>query len=158
MADKPPFRYQEADESAGFLLWKMGGLWQQKIAEVLAPLGITQTQYAILASLRWFEAQREPNTQAHLAQHAKIEKMTLSKAIRRLEEQGIVLREGAPDDLRALHVSLTPAGRRLVERAVRAVEQADEDFFAVLGPRNLDQCKRFMRTLIAGNAARPLEE
>jgi len=82
-----PFKHAEADASAGFLLWKMTALWQQRLALVLESLGITQTQYAILASLKWFEENKEPTTQTHLGEHAHIEKMTLSKAIRQLEKK-----------------------------------------------------------------------
>ena len=48
MADSSSFKYKKADDSAGFLLWKITALWQSKLAEVLREFGITQTQYAIL--------------------------------------------------------------------------------------------------------------
>ena len=69
MADSP-FKHGEADASPGFLLWKLTALWQRKLGQVLGGLEITQTQYAILASLRWFEEQRAPPTQAHPGAHS----------------------------------------------------------------------------------------
>jgi len=68
MADSSPFKYEKADDSAGFLLWKITALWQSRLTEVLGEFGITQTQYAILASLKWFEEKKEPTTQAHLVE------------------------------------------------------------------------------------------
>ena len=146
-----PFKHAQADESPGFLLWKVTALWQARLGEVLQSLGITQTQYAILASLRWFEEQGEPPTQAHLVEHARIEKMTLSKAIRKLEEAGLLQRDPSPHDSRAVHVRFTAKGRKLVQQAVRAVEDADDAFFAALSATQLAQYKAVARSLIAGN-------
>ena len=72
MSDQSPFKHAKADDSAGFLLWKLTALWQRKLRVVFDGFGITQTHYALLASLRWFEEHREPTTQALLARHARI--------------------------------------------------------------------------------------
>lgn len=150
MAERSPFHHARADESPGFLLWQLTTLWQSRLGEVLRALGITQTQYAILASLRWFEEHAEPPTQAHLVEHAKIEKMTLSKAIRALEADGLLKREPSAADARAVSVRFTAKGRRLVERAVVAIEAADEEFFGVLPPRELAEYMELTRRLVEG--------
>lgn len=148
-----PFKHADADNNAGFLLWKITALWQQKLAGVLDSLGITQTQYAIMASLRWFEHQGEPPNQAHLVEHARIEKMTLSKAIRRLEDDGLLLREPSPEDSRAVNVRFTAKGRRLVQKAVVVIETADDEFFGALPPHELEAYKALTVRLIVGNSS-----
>jgi DNA-binding MarR family transcriptional regulator len=156
MPDRSPFKHAHADDSPGFLLWKLTALWQEELAGVLAPFGITQTQYAIVASLRWFEEQGEPPTQTHLAAHTKIEKMTLSKAIRKLEEDGHVARAISAADGRATEVRFTAKGRRLVERAVVAIERADDEFFGGLAAPDLQRYKALTRALVAHNAGSEL--
>jgi DNA-binding MarR family transcriptional regulator len=151
MSDRSPFKYQKADDSAGFLLWKITTLWQRKLAEVLHEFGITQTQYAILASLKWFEEKKEPTTQAHLVEHAKIDKMTLSKAIRRLEKDGLVVREDSPNDNRAIQVRFTAQGREVIKKAVVAIENADEEFFSCLDEEQLLLYKFLTSRVIAGS-------
>jgi len=151
MADSSPFKYEKADDSAGFLLWKITALWQSRLAEVLGEFGITQTQYAILASLKWFEEKKEPTTQAHLVEHAKVDKMTISKAIRRLEEDGLVLREGSLTDSRATNVRFSAQGKRLIQKAIVAIENADEEFFSCLTVKQLDAYKSLTATVIANN-------
>ena len=146
-----PFKHGDADASPGFLLWKLTALWQRRLAQVLGEFAITQTQYAILASLRWFEEHAEPPTQAHLVEHAKIDKMTLSKAIRKLEDDGLLARETAAADSRAMNVRFTARGRRLVQRAVVAIERADDEFFGALGGRQLADFQALTLRLIAGN-------
>ncbi|MES3003530.1 MAG: MarR family transcriptional regulator [Pseudomonadota bacterium] len=151
MADSP-FRHARADASPGFLLWKITALWQRRLGVVLGELGITQTQYAILASLRWFEERGEPPTQAHLVEHSKLDKMTLSKAIRKLEDDGLLARDPSPRDSRAVHVRFTAQGRKLVQKAVVTVESADDAFFSALGARQLADYKALTLRLITGNS------
>jgi DNA-binding MarR family transcriptional regulator len=151
MPDPSPFKHAKADDSAGFLLWKLTALWQRKLGDVFAGFGITQTHYAILASLRWFEERREPTTQALLAKHARIEPMTLSKAFRRLEDQGLVVRTPSALDSRAISVRLTAKGRRLTQKAVVAVEAADDEFFGRISDGQLESYKSLVIALIEGN-------
>lgn len=151
MSEASPFRHAKADDSPGFLLWKLTALWQQKLAQALERHAITQTQYAILASLRWFEEQGEPPTQAHLAAHTRIDKMTLSKALRRLEAQGLVKRTPSKQDSRAMEVAFTARGRKLIPMAIVDIETADAEFFGQLGVRDLATYQALTAALIAGN-------
>ena len=152
MADSSPFKHAKADDSAGFLLWKITALWQRRLSEVLGEFGITQTQYAILASLRWFEEQGEATTQAHVVEHAKIDKMTLSKAVRKLEEDGLVFREQSSTDSRAINVRFTAKGNKVIQKAVVAIEKADDDFFSCLTERQLETYKSLSISVISSNS------
>lgn len=148
MADASPFKHASADDSLGFLLFRLTMRWQQTLAEIFDRFGITQTQYAMLASLRWHETQGVSVTQTTLAAHAKLEAMTLSKAIRKLEAEGLVHREPSALDSRAFDVRLSAKGRRLVQQAVVAVEHADDSFFGVLSERKQRVMRELMRELI----------
>jgi DNA-binding MarR family transcriptional regulator len=150
--DRSPFKYASADDSAGFLLWKITALWQRKLSDVLGELGITQTQYVILASLRWFEEHDERTTQAHVAAHAKMDKMTLSKAVRRLEAMGLVAREQSSTDTRAMSVRFTPKGKDLSQKAVVAVENADDAFFSCLTDAEIHAYKSLTISVISANS------
>lgn len=152
MGDRSPFRHARADDSAGFLLFKLTTLWQRTLGGIFRELGLTQTQYAILASLRWHEEHQQPTTQTVLAEHARIEPMTLSKAIRKLEQARMLKRDASVADSRAMTVRLTATGRTLTQSAVVAIEQADEEFFGCLNDRELESYKRVVRALVAGNA------
>ena len=151
MADSSPFKYKKADDSAGFLLWKITALWQKELAGVLGEFGITQTQYAILASLKWFEEKNEPTTQTHLVDHTKIDKMTVSKAIRNLEQDGFVVREQSSSDSRATNVRFTTQGKKIIHKAIIAIENADEEFFSCLSDKQLDVYKSLTSTVIKNN-------
>ncbi|HFB67017.1 MAG TPA: MarR family transcriptional regulator [Aeromonadales bacterium] len=151
MSKSSPFKHEKADDSAGFLLWKITALWRNRLEEVLRNFGITQTQYAILASLKWFEVKKEPTTQSHLSEHTKIEKMTISKAIRQLEKKDLVIRKPSTLDNRATNVCLSSQGKNLINRAIIAIENADEEFFSCLNDKQLELYKSLTSTVIMNN-------
>jgi len=151
MSEPSPFKYEKADDSAGFLLWKITALWRKRLENVLSNFCITQTQYAILASLKWFEVKKEPTTQAHLSEHTKIEKMTISKAIRQLEKNGLVRRKPSSVDSRATNVYLTTQGMMVIDKAIIAIENADEKFFSCLNEKQIETYKSLTSTVIINN-------
>ncbi len=53
-------------------------------------------------------------TPTYLSECQNVSKNTISSLLRGLEDQGLIAREIDPRDLRAFHIRLTPAGRRLI--------------------------------------------
>jgi DNA-binding MarR family transcriptional regulator len=144
-------RFEQANESPGFLLWQLTNLWQQHIRCALAPLGITHVQFVLLASVAWLENTEKLVSQATLSRHAHTDIMMTSQVVRTLEEKGLLTRTVHPTDTRAKVVSLTAEGREVARRAVAVVEEADDQFFKELG----EQASTFlglMHRLIEGYA------
>lgn len=144
-------RFEQADDSPGFLLWQLTNLWQQHIRSVLAPLGITHVQFVLLASLAWLEDAGELVTQAGLSRHAHTDLMMTSQVVRALEGKGLFTRAAHPTDARAKVVSLTAEGREVASRGFRVVEAADEEFFQALDG-HVSTLPRLMRLLIEARA------
>lgn len=131
-------RFDDADESAGLLLWQVTNRWQAAQRAVLKPFGLTHVQFVLLASLAWLsndEPTAPPVSQRVLADHAATDPMMTSQVVRALEGNGWLVREPHPGDGRAFALRITNDGVALVQQAVVAVEQCDEDFFAALGSR-----------------------
>lgn len=104
-----------------------------------------------MASLKWFEESGEPTTQTHLSEHTKIDKMTLSKAIRKLEEESLVSREQSILDSRATKVSFTAQGKKIIQAAVVAIENSDDEFFSSLTEKQLEIYKSLTISIISSN-------
>lgn len=81
---------------------------------LLEPMGLTHPQYLVMLAL-WG---KEPMTVRELGERLSLEPATLSPLLKRLEASDYVTRARDPEDERALRVTLTPAGRRLRERAL----------------------------------------
>lgn len=132
MTDRPGSfgsRYAGAESSAGFLLWKVANLHQALQRRALADLGLTPTQFSVLACFADL-ASAGPVTQADVCRHAALDKMLVSDATRALIAKGLLARAPSPVDRRAAEITLTGDGRSMCARALQIIEPLDEAFFA----------------------------
>jgi DNA-binding MarR family transcriptional regulator len=88
----------------------------------LKPHGVNITVWRLLASLNQHESQRI----GELSDFAGIEMWTVSRVVSRLEQDGLVERHRGGDDARGVIVSLTPAGRTLVESLIPEAERYED--------------------------------
>ncbi|HTK07349.1 MAG TPA: MarR family transcriptional regulator [Ktedonobacteraceae bacterium] len=150
----PLSRFEQSDESPGFLLWQLTNQWQQRIRAALAPLGITHVQFVLLVGVAWLERSEMVVSQAILSRYAHTDSMMTSQVVRTLEEKGLLTRTVHPTDTRARVVSLTAEGRTVAQQAMAVVEAVDEQFFHELG----EQAPTFvqlMRLLIRAQTPSP---
>ncbi|WP_050478241.1 MarR family winged helix-turn-helix transcriptional regulator [Herbaspirillum rhizosphaerae] len=133
MKEKPlPTAHSGPSDSPGFLLWRISNNWQREQRAALQPLGLTHTQFVMLAVATWFGA-KEPLTQMRLSQLTGSDPMTTSQVVRALLANGLFERDAHPTDTRAKIISTTAAGRKLAHQAIKVVEEVDRKFFAPLG-------------------------
>ncbi|MBI1185370.1 MarR family transcriptional regulator [bacterium] len=133
MAKKIEFKFKSPEESPGYLLGQLTTLWQRKQKKVLDPLNLTQTQFVLLAALGWLSREKESVTQVDIANQGNADRMMVSKVLRTLEEKKFISRQEHPTDTRAKVIKLTDEGAKVLQKALTAVENADIDFFSVLG-------------------------
>lgn len=77
-----------------------------------AASGLTPTQVSLLGAV----VKHGPIGLSELARVEGLNPTMLSRAVGRLEEEGLLHREQVPGDRRAASVAATPAGRRLLRR------------------------------------------
>jgi len=141
-----PTRFSGPSESPGFLLWKVSNAWQRRQRAALEPLGITHSQFVVLATATWFGA-TETLTQARIAELSGIDPMTTSQLVRALEAASLVDRHTHPDDPRAKAIVVTAAGREKAKKALVVVEATDAAFFASVAPSEARLVKLFQTLL-----------
>ena len=115
--------------SAGFWLHQAALAWRAELDTRLRPLGLTPTQFLLLASTGWLEHLGERPTQQAVAEQAGADRMMTSKVVRALEDRGLLRRETDESDARVLRLALTPAGRDLTRRATAIARDVDTRFF-----------------------------
>ncbi|MBS0272548.1 MAG: MarR family transcriptional regulator [Proteobacteria bacterium] len=126
------FGFDNPEDSPGFLLWQTTITWQRLIKKALDVHNISHAQFVIMAVLLWFEEHQQNSTQISISRLSKLDKMTVSKALRKLVGQGYITREESPKDTRAKWVALTPQGKQLVSKLIPIVEGIDDQFFSVI--------------------------
>ncbi len=112
--DTPPARLGEMglENFAPYLMNRIMGRYNAALREEMATLGLTTPQMRALAVLSVIDGIliRE------LAVYAVVEQSTLSRALEKLDREGLVRRQTDADDSRATRLYLTAEGRVAYDR------------------------------------------
>lgn len=121
----------------------------RRLRRVAATDGVTPTQRSILTTLE----RRGPLTHGDLAAAERVRPPTITAAVDRLEDEGLVVRTRDERDRRVARVALTSAGRALLADARRERTAYLEQRLRALSPAD-----RAAITAAAPALARLLEE
>ncbi len=117
------------------------------LTSVAADLDVSLTQLRVLAILR----DRAPGIST-LAEHLGLERSTMSGLIDRAEKRGLVARVPDPGDRRAVRITLTEGGARLVATGLGQVTEALAPLLRELEPGEQEQLHRLLvRSLPVGD-------
>lgn len=119
--------------TAGYLVWRLAMKWTAACDRAVAPMGLTQAQYSLLASLYGLSVSGSRPSQRELADYTGLDPIFVSKLARTLESRGLLRRDEHPADSRAVQLSLTEAGIAAVVPAIAAVRDLQEEITAPLG-------------------------
>lgn len=132
--------HSSAEESPGFLLWRVSTLWRRAIENVLKPLGLTHPQFVILANTGWLTRTGKRATQAEIGRQAALDPNTTSQILRSLEAKGLIERPHVTDE-KSKYPTLTKAGAESLAQALPAVEKADTAFFSSIDLKGSEMLK-----------------
>lgn len=141
--------HESAEESPGFLLWRVSTLWRRAIETVLKPLGLTHPQFVILATTGWLTRNGVKASQADIGRHAALDPNTTSQILRSLQAKGLIERSHTTNE-KSKNPILTSAGAQSLAKAMPAVEDADAAFFASIDLKNSKMLK-MLQTLAHGS-------
>jgi MarR family transcriptional regulator, lower aerobic nicotinate degradation pathway regulator len=141
---------KELLKSPSFLLKRLGTIAKDKTVEEFERAGATAYSYAVLAVLE--EGTRE--TQATIADALCWDRSYLVGLLDLLEEQGMVERKRDAADRRRHVVSMTPAGRKELERLRQVHDRVDETLFAPLTATELKALQGLLAKLAAAQDPR----
>lgn len=94
-------------------------LYRTAISSLFNELGTSEPGFDVLAALR----RAEPSytlTAGELAEQTLVTTGGLTLRVKKLEEDGLVVRHRGADDQRVIHVQLTASGMQLIDRAARS--------------------------------------
>jgi DNA-binding MarR family transcriptional regulator len=112
-----------------------------EFAGALEPLGIQPRDFGVLNLL-----DAHPGiTQQELGAGALVDPSSMVALLDELEERGLAERRPHATDRRKRSIHLTPAGRRLLNRARGVAGQTVADLFAPLSAREVAELRRILR-------------
>src|SRR5438477_5294167 len=118
----------EVAEFAGQLFFRLWRASHTLTAEALDSIGLTPALFALLNVL----GAREGTIQQQLSADMGIDPSAMVKLINELEDAGLAERRRRPGDRRAWEVSITPKGRRALERARQLAAEVEDEVLSGL--------------------------
>lgn len=114
----------------------------RRFDEVLRPLGLTSGQFSLLNAVN----RPEPATMGSVAAVLAMDRTTLTAALKPLERRGLIEIDVDPEDRRSRLLTLTPAGRSALAKAVPVWRATHREIEGLLSsdPENL---RRDLRAL-----------
>lgn len=144
---KPPFSVATANDSPGLLLWQTTILWQRKIKKALEPYDVAHAQFVIMAILLWLDTQNQEPNQTLIAHWSKLDKMTVSKSLKKLASLNLITRLEHTQDTRAKNVRLTAKGKKLIYQLLPIIETIDTLFFGQTSQNNQKHLLNILKEL-----------
>jgi DNA-binding MarR family transcriptional regulator len=118
-----------------------------RVESTLKPLGVTFARYEVLMLL--YFSKRGSLPMKVIGSRLQVHPTSVTNAVDRLEDAGLVVRSTHPEDRRAVLVALTPSGRQL---AVKATDALNAEVFSQpdLPPRDVSRLVEVLTTLRRG--------
>jgi DNA-binding MarR family transcriptional regulator len=129
MLDRP-----EWDLRLGYLIHDVSRLRRMMFDRALAPLGITRSQWWVLA----FISRKDGLPQTQLANELDVGKVAVGSLIDRLEASGFVIRQADPVDRRVKRVYVTKQARSFLNRIRKETDKFNAQITRGIDRRQLE--------------------
>ena len=117
-----------AEPRISYLIGRLDRVLRRRLSAAVEPLGVSLPAYTALSVLRVHDGL----SNAQLARRSLVTPQSMLEALTQLVEQGCVRRRDDPDHGRIIRIHLTAAGRRVLERCDRAVDEVEREMLAAL--------------------------
>lgn len=138
-----PYRLQH---SLGYHLSLAARLQERRLDEQLKTLGLTRTTWCILLAV----GNENLSQPSDIADFVGIDRTATSRALRHMEDEGLLARSSGTEDRRTRMVELTPQGRQAIARATPFARENAEILSDMLAPGEEAELKRLLTKLRAG--------
>ena len=133
-----------AHARVSYVIARLDRAIRRQIADMVAPHGLTATQYTALSVLRMGKGL----SNAQLARRSYVTPQSMIEMLGTLEAKGLIERSPAPDHGRILRTELTPKGRRLLSRCDAAINRMEIEMTRELSPEQLDEFEQMLRSCV----------
>ena len=112
--------------------------------------GLTGPQYSLLMAVAYLQGDTGIAVRS-LARELRVTSAFIAAESRRLLERGLLAKRRNPHDSRSTLITITPAGRRAIERLVPEVKAVNDLFFGRLTRPAFVAARRFLAELMDGS-------
>jgi len=133
--------YFDPEDTVGFLIWDANRAMNREFSDRIARHGVTLGLWPFLRAL-W---EGDGLTQRELSEKVRMKGPTTVAALNKLEDKGLVRRQGNKNDARKINVFLTPEGRKVYRKVIPEVETVNRLCLSELSDREQAAFKDMIR-------------
>jgi MarR family transcriptional regulator for hemolysin len=130
----------------GGLIGRTGRQWRRALDLRLQPFDLTEAAWLPLLQLSRAD---EPMRQKDLAAALALDKSSVVRVLRSLEEAGLISRGEDADDHRAKPIVITSRGRKLADRVERMSRELERELLQEFAPADLATTRDTLERLSA---------
>ena len=131
----------DPEDTIGFLIWDANRAMNREFSDRIAQHGVTLGLWPFLRAL-W---EGDGLTQRELSEKVRMKGPTTVAALNKLEDKGLVRRQGNKNDARKINVFLTPEGSKIDRKVMPEVEAVNVECLANLSPSEQAAFKDMIR-------------
>ena len=135
--------YFDPEDTIGFLLWDANRAMNREFSDRIARQGVSLGLWPFLRAL-W---EGDGITQRELSEKVRMKGPTTVAALNKLEDRGLVRREGDKKDARKINVFLTPDGRKVYRKVIPEVEAVNTQCLTDLSADEQAEFKNMIRRI-----------
>ena len=135
--------YFDPEDTIGFLLWDANRAMNREFSDRIARHGVSLGLWPFLRAL-W---EGDGITQRVLSEKVRMKGPTTVAALNKLEDRGLVRREGDKKDARKINVFLTPDGRKVYRKVIPEVEAVNTQCLTDLTAEEQAEFKNMIRRI-----------
>ena len=133
-----------AHARVSYVIARLDRALRRQIADMVAPHGLTATQYTALSVLRVGKGL----SNAQLARRSYVTPQSMIEMLGTLEAKGLIERSPSPDHGRILRTELTAKGRRLLSRCDAELERIETEMTSELSPEERSSFEHMLRSCV----------
>lgn len=125
--------FPDPKEKLGYLFWQINMQWVRRVNQLVSQHELTHTQLITLVATHWMSTKKEEVIQQDLVDAIKIDRMLVSKMVKKNVEAGLLVKKSSEKDSRVNVLELTSAGHEKIIEVLPVMHKAETEFYSSLG-------------------------
>ncbi len=120
-------------EKLGYLFWQINMQWVRRVNQLVDEFDLTHTQLITLVATKWLKTQKDEVIQQDLVEVIKIDRMLVSKMVKKNVEAGLLVKRSSEKDSRVNVLDITKKGQDKILQVLPVMVNAEKEFYSSLG-------------------------
>ncbi len=127
--------FPDPKEKLGYLFWQINMQWVRRVNQLVNQFDLTHTQLITLVATKWMSTKKDEVIQQDLVDAIKIDRMLVSKMVKKNVEAGYLLKKSSETDSRVNVLEITRAGQEKILEVFPVMLKAEQEFYSSLGSK-----------------------